>query len=259
MSKVKPLYHGTKTTLRKKRRTDKRTIKLRPLGISTIKLRRLRPTRTRTRTRTIRSRRLFKGKRPPLPVLLIAIVACLGIFTCLFAQTVTTLVNDHLQYTQKIQPSGPYILTGKPTINADFINEVLAYYHSPAQGKGQTLYDDGVKYHIDPAFALAFFMHESDLGTQGVARYTHSLGNIRATKGYAQYEGYRKYSSWEEGFADWYQLIANLYIQQWGLTSIDQIIPVYAPTADNNNEAQYIYAVKYMVATWRTGQVAVSW
>ncbi len=56
--------------------------------------------------------------------------------------------------------SGPYAVLGKPTITADFINQVLASYNSPAAGKGQALYGLGVKYGIDPAFALAFFMHE---------------------------------------------------------------------------------------------------
>ncbi|HLX40890.1 MAG TPA: hypothetical protein VKR42_10165, partial [Ktedonobacteraceae bacterium] len=53
--------------------------------------------------------------------------------------------------------SGPYSVIGKPTITADFINRVLSAYNSPAAGKGQSLYDLGVKYGIDPAFALAFF------------------------------------------------------------------------------------------------------
>src|SRR5690348_15742991 len=54
---------------------------------------------------------------------------------------------------------------GSPTITADQINAILAAYHSPAAGTGQALYDGGVRYGIDPAFALAFFMHESTLGT----------------------------------------------------------------------------------------------
>src|SRR6185312_14855283 len=75
--------------------------------------------------------------------------------------------------------TGPYSVLGKPTLSVSFINQVLASYNSPAAGKGQTLYDLGVKYGIDPAFALAFFLHESTLGTQGEARSSLSLGNIR--------------------------------------------------------------------------------
>lgn len=150
-----------------------------------------------------------------------------------------------------------YEVEGKPSVDADFINQVLAAYHSPAQGKGQALYDFGLKYDIDPVYALAFFLHESGFGTTGVARVTHSLGNIRATPGYQNYGGYRKYTSWEAGFEDWYRLIRIQYIEKWGLATIDQIIPVYAPSSDHNDVEAYIRAVKQAVDTWRSGVVGV--
>ena len=150
-----------------------------------------------------------------------------------------------------------YSVVGQPSINAGFIDRVLDHYNSPAAGKGQALYDLGSKYGIDPAFALAFFMQESTFGTQGIARVTHSLGNIRASAGYDQYEGYRSYPTWEAGFEDWYKLIADQYVARWGLSTIDQIIPVYAPGADNNDEALYIHNVKLAVDTWRSGILAV--
>jgi len=150
-----------------------------------------------------------------------------------------------------------YTVVGKPSISAEFINRVLAWYDSPAVGKGQALYDDGVKYGIDPVYALAFFMHESRFGTTGVATVTHSLGNIRATAGHARYQGYRMYRTWEEGFEDWYRLIAKLYVAQWGLSTIDQIVPTYAPSSDNNDVTAYIGAVKQAVDTWRSGLVEV--
>ena len=153
-----------------------------------------------------------------------------------------------------ILPStGPYSVLGKPTINADFINRVLASYNSPAAGKGQTLYDMGVKYGIDPAFALAFFMHESSFGTQGEARVSLSLGNLRCIPNYKCQDGYAWFSSWEDGFQAWYELIRNLYVSQWGLTTVSQIIPKYAPTSDNNDEAAYIAALKHAIDTWHAG------
>ncbi len=81
-----------------------------------------------------------------------------------------------------LPPLKVYSVVGKPTINAQFINNVLEYYNSPASGKGQALYDDGVKSGINPAYALAFFLEESDFGTKGVATATHALGNIRANQ-----------------------------------------------------------------------------
>jgi Mannosyl-glycoprotein endo-beta-N-acetylglucosaminidase len=153
--------------------------------------------------------------------------------------------------------SDAYSVLGSPSVSAAFINRVLRTYHSPTAGKGSALYKDGVAYGIDPVFALAFFMHESTFGTAGVARVTRSLGNIRCTPGYPScYKGYRAYDTWQEGFIDWYRLIRNLYVAQWDLTTVDQIIPVYAPASENNVHA-YIVAVKHAVDTWRNGQVIV--
>jgi hypothetical protein len=156
-----------------------------------------------------------------------------------------------------VLPPGPYNVVGNPSIEVDFINQVLERYDSPAQGKGQNLYDYGVKYHIDPAYALAFFLHESTFGTKGVAKKTLSLGNIRAREGEPEYQGYRKYRSWEEGFEAWYRLIANTYVKKWKLSTVDKIIPVYAPAEDNNDEQAYILAVKRAVAKWQQGIVEV--
>lgn len=143
-----------------------------------------------------------------------------------------------------------YSVSGPPTVNATLINRVLAAYHSPAAGKGQALYDDGVKYGIDPVFALAFFLHESTFGTAGVAQVTYSLGNIRCTPHYPScFQGYRAYTSWEDSFLDWYNLIRDVYIPS-GLTTVDQIVPVYAPASENDVYA-YITAVEHAVDTWR--------
>ena len=150
-----------------------------------------------------------------------------------------------------------YEVAGVPTIDVDSINQVLASYDSPAQGKGQALYDLGRQYGVDPVYALAFFLHESRFGTTGVAQVTLSLGNIRATPGYASYNGYRKYQTWEAGFEDWYKLIKMQYVAQWNLSTIDQIIPVYAPSSDNNDVTAYIQSIKQAVDAWRSGQVQV--
>jgi len=151
--------------------------------------------------------------------------------------------------------SGSYSVIGQPTIRAEFINRVLSAYSSPAAGTGEAVFELGKKYDIDPVFALAFFEHESSFGTTGVARATLSPGNIRASAGYAQIEGYRAYRSWTAGFEDWYQLIKNLYVGQWGLTTVEQIVPVYAPSSDNNDVSAYISAVENAVDQWRSGVV----
>ncbi|GHO44183.1 hypothetical protein KSX_23460 [Ktedonospora formicarum] len=180
-----------------------------------------------------------------------------------FRTSTTTSKPSHPSTTNKASSSslhGLYGLDQKPTINATFINRVLAYYHSPAQGLGQTIYDNGVKYGIDPAFALAFFGHESSFGLYGIAVETHSLGNIRCTAGYIclATEGngsFRKYGSWSEGIEDWYRLIRELYLDQNHLYTITQIVPVYAPQADHNNEHVYIEYIEEHIQIWRDDQI----
>lgn len=151
-------------------------------------------------------------------------------------------------------PTAPHALAHCPTVTAAFLDHVLTLAHSPSVGLGTVLYEEGVKYGIDPAYALAFYHHESDYGRLGVARVTLSLGNIRCTAGYRCIEGYRAYASYAAGVLDWYTLIANVYLAH-GLTTVEQIIPVYAPSADNNNEAAYIAGINADVAIWREGRV----
>lgn len=162
------------------------------------------------------------------------------------------------QATSTPQPgTTPYTVVAGPSLPVAFINQVLGADKSPASGKGQALYDLGVQYGIDPAFALAFFMHESSFGTQGEATKSLSLGNLRCIPNYRCADNFAQFDTWEDGFKAWYQLIRNLYIAQWGLTTVDQIIPRYAPTADHNDEAAYIASLKHELDTWHAGQIIV--
>ena len=147
-----------------------------------------------------------------------------------------------------------YQLAAPPSISAATVDRVLAQYNSPAAGSGALFYDLGVQYGIDPAYALAFYIHESSAGTKGVARFTHGIGNIRVTSGYQSYEGYRSYPTYAAGIEDWYKLIKELYIQGWGLTTPGPILARYAPWGDNNNPDVYAATVKALVASWATPQ-----
>jgi len=147
-------------------------------------------------------------------------------------------------------------ILGPPSLSAAFINRVLLAYHSPAVGLGSVLYRDSAAYGIDDAFPLAFFLHESSMGNNGVAAVTHSLGNIRCTVGWSCYGGYRFYATWAAGFLDWFRLISSDYVPRH-LSTVATIIPVYAPSADHNDEHAYIAAVLSAVSTWRTGRVVV--
>jgi hypothetical protein len=167
------------------------------------------------------------------------------------------------------QPSGEYSVVGSPTIGPAFIDKILAHYRSPAAGKGQVLSADGVKYGIDPVYALAFFMHESSFGTTGEAQATLSLGNERCIADRPCIDqgrgGYARMRSWEDGFDHWYRLILYGYVQGQitiplvghPCQTVEQIIPVYAPSRDHNDEVAYIQAVEHAVDVWHSGEVQV--
>lgn len=146
---------------------------------------------------------------------------------------------------------------GGPSLSASFIDRVLAAYHSPAVGLGRALVADSQRFHIDDVYALAFFLHESSFGTAGVARYTRSLGNIICSGYPTCFEGFRSYASWQAGAWDWFRLLTYEYLPR-GLTTVQAIVPVYAPASDGNNPASYIAAVLQARATWRAGRVEVA-
>jgi hypothetical protein len=156
-------------------------------------------------------------------------------------------------------------VTGSPSISADFIDQVLSAYGSPATGTGQALYDLGVQSGIDPVYALAFFLHEDSFGETGIGAANHSLGNIRCSAGYACQYGFRYYATWSDGYQDWYTLILNGYVKGQVTDSIvghpcatvEEIVPVYAPSSDHNNVASYIATIEHAVERWRSGQVWV--
>jgi hypothetical protein len=152
-------------------------------------------------------------------------------------------------------------VVGPPTITVEQIEHVLASYNSPAVGHGQEIYDLGLKYGINPAISLAFFIHESGAGSNPAwagwkadGTTTNNIGNIICTPDHQSCHGrFRDYATWGEGIEDWYRLIKDLYVGEWGRTTVEQIIPKYAPASDNNDETAYINSVRQMVESWRAG------
>jgi len=159
-------------------------------------------------------------------------------------------------------PAGEHTVLGAPTITAALIDKVLEQYSSPARGTGKVWIAIGKQYGIDPAYALAFFIHESSAGTNpGWAGLkpgggsTHNIGNIICA-GYATCFGrFRDYASWDEGIEDWYKLISDEYVGGRGAQTVEQIIPVYAPASDNNDVPNYIQTVVSLVDSWRQGVI----
>lgn len=154
-------------------------------------------------------------------------------------------------------PVGDYRLASAPSLAAEDIDAILLSYGSPAYGTGQIWVDMGRSYNIDPAFALAFFIHESTAGSHpGWAGHkpnggtTHNVGNIICA-GYPTCHGrFRDYGSWEEGIEDWYRLIHDEYIKGRGTETVADIIPIYAPAFENDVDA-YVAVVENKVDSWR--------
>lgn len=150
------------------------------------------------------------------------------------------------------------MLDGQPSLSATQILRVLQSYNSPAATPefAAQLYDLGIKYGVNPAYALAFFVEESQCGTQGVAVDAHSLGNIRYTDSaspvtYGNDQGYRSYTSWRDGAEDWYWIIRTYYLNQ-GVRDVYAVTPIYAPSTDNNNPQLYAQTVSQLVQKWAT-------
>lgn len=142
-------------------------------------------------------------------------------------------------------------------LSAAEIDAILSAYGSPAVGTGAAWLAEGREWGINPEIGLAFFVHESSAGTaQGWAGWkpdgsnTHNVGNIICTPGWECYGRFRDYPSWEAGIADWYRLIAVEYRDGRGHTRVEQVIPVYAPSFENDVSG-YIGAVRALVSEWR--------
>jgi hypothetical protein len=158
-----------------------------------------------------------------------------------------------------LAPVGETSIVQPPSMTSDQIDSVLSSYGSPAAGSGQDFYNLGVEYGIDPAYALAFFIHESSAGTNagwaGIkpdGTTTHNIGNIICAGYPTCYNRFRDYPSWSAGIDDWYKLIATEYVNGRGAFTVEQIIPVYAPAFENNVPG-YIQAVNALVDGWRQG------
>ncbi len=50
-------------------------------------------------------------------------------------------------------------------------------------------------------------------------------------------------------------LVSCIYGLRHSCATVDEIVPVYAPSSDYNDVAAYIAAMKYAVDGWRCGQL----
>jgi len=153
---------------------------------------------------------------------------------------------------------GVHTITGKQSLSAAFIDQVLASAHSPMQGDGAAFVQLGDQSGIDAAYVLAIFHHESGYGTTGEARASRSPGNTRCLDR-AHYgdlqtwcqDAYAWFPTWYAGLVALYRLLAGPLYVSGGLVTIEQVIPRWAPPGDHNNDSAYIAAVLEDVSSWR--------
>jgi hypothetical protein len=168
-----------------------------------------------------------------------------------------TLATRHQSVSAPLAPPAGSSVVGSPSLSAQQIDQILCNAGSPACGTGQDLYNLGVQYNIDPAFALAVFFNESNFGKAGEAASTRSLGNLRCISSAACWNGYAAFSSWQDGYRAFYTLISGPVYAGAGLTTPESILPVYAPSGDGNSPSHYISTVESAMSLWRTGSTEV--
>lgn len=207
--------------------------------------------------------------------MLLLIVALLAV-VAMQAQTArpTNAVGSFDVSAMQLSPTGNpstgfHPITGEPTVSAARMNAILAAYHSPAAGLGQYLYSEGKRYDIDPVHVLAIFLHESRMGTTGEARKTLSPGNERCLPDRPcvdlQLGGYAQMESWQDGFDHLFRLLRYGYVLGQvtiplvghRCLTVEQIVPVFAPSGDHNDVSAYIAAWIAAVDGWREGRVLV--
>ncbi|MDB5075068.1 MAG: hypothetical protein JWO42_1247 [Chloroflexi bacterium] len=152
---------------------------------------------------------------------------------------------------QQSIPVGPLDVAKGPSLSASKVDGILAAYGSPLKGHGKDIVALSRTYVVDDAVALAFFVMESRAGTQGEAVTTRSFGNLRPMPHQPSYDGYRLYGTWMESAKEWFGLIHNLYVTQLKLRTVQDIVPVYAPSTDSNNPDTMVAGIKQLVSCWR--------
>ena len=113
---------------------------------------------------------------------------------------------------------------------------------------------------VSPLFCLGVFFVESKFGALGICNQYRTLspGNTRTSlngKGRSVQTAqgvYQAYGTWTDGFDDLaLRLISPDYVYaQRGLKTIEQILPVYAPSGDGNSPAAYVNSVVTMMNGW---------
>lgn len=126
------------------------------------------------------------------------------------------------------QGSNPSVLWVDPVLTHTDIQTILAGHQPscPFVDQSQLIWRLAQQYHIDPAFALAVWQIETQMGSDGSAgAEARNPGNIGPGIAYA---------TWADGITAWFVLIAGPLYVGAGLTTVGDIGQRYAPPSDGN-------------------------
>jgi hypothetical protein len=144
-----------------------------------------------------------------------------------------------------------YTMRNTKRITRTLFVSVLERAKSPAAPVAADCYDICLSAGLDPAIALAFFQHESTYGKAGRAVTTLNWGNLRkGRRAYKHEGGFAHYRDYRESLRDWCDLINGPIYIGAGRTTVRSVIPIYAPSSDNNKPERYIQAVLDAVYQW---------
>jgi N-acetylmuramoyl-L-alanine amidase len=154
------------------------------------------------------------------------------------------------------------VIGGQPRINALRFGDILLYNRSPAFSDAFDMFNAIVAEGVCPAFLLAVFKKESRYATDPngiVVRYqTFNMGNCRSSRiGVTEtitdpVRGtFVKYKDWATGARDAAHRLVdkNFNYARAGATTIEQIISIWAPPAENDTE-KYIADVILTMNSW---------
>ena len=144
-------------------------------------------------------------------------------------------------------------IVGAPSVTPAVVDAVLAREGSPLAGQSATILAEGRRAGIDPVFLLAVVARVD--APNPLPDAAHNVGHVLAAAGQPAANGFRVYPSWRAGIAGWYGLMRTLYVDRWGLRTLDAIWPVYAPGPREQVEAQ-LGALEAMVTAWRAQSAA---
>lgn len=144
-----------------------------------------------------------------------------------------------------------------PSISLGEVGRVLQNVNSPMLPYASNIYDDGVKYGIDPVFALAFWMKESREASDGsVAATDHNPGYTEGLGTDTRCGRWACWPTWPAGIEGWFHYMRVYFVDDRGMTTVEVILPIYAPPTENNT-SNYIASVLNWVAQWRADSASL--